>query len=371
MSKLYRYILITENSRFLHLAFYIVLRIIKTDTQRENMEFLRNNFYCGHGRVMLDAANQGRVFVELDGKLLHRYDENIAAAPDPMKFNNIGGNSLWPAPEGGEFAFNYLNDCGNSWLVQPGVNCTASTLLAAPFPVCSRRVVLRNRRGYEMEVEFRRGILPLAPEPISFSGAVRFTGYREEDLLRLSSPCPPESAVIAAWSLEQFPGSDNILTFGKLRGTADASEAINRTYYGDPSDSLEFGAGFFRFHLGGTERFQIGVKASARPEFIGAYDPNRNLLILRSSLPGQGRRIDIADNIQPAGVFGAADQYSIFNGGASNFFELETIAPVEFSEDGLVTGSRLVSETRFYQGPREELERLLAQSFGMPESFFS
>ena len=113
------------------------------------------------------------------------------------------------------------------------------------------------------------------------------------------------------------------------------------------------------------------MKASARPEFIGAYDPNRNLLILRSSLPGQGRRIDIADNIQPAGVFGAADQYSIFNGGASNFFELETIAPVEFSEDGLGTGSRLVSETRFYQGPREELERLLAQSFGMPESFFS
>ena len=141
MSKLYRYILITENSRFLHLAFYIVLRIIKTDTQRENMEFLRNNFYCGHGRVMLDAANQGRVFVELDGKLLHRYDENIAAAPDPVKFNNIGGNSLWPAPEGGEFAFNYLNDSGNSWLVQPGVNCAASTFLAAPFPVCSRRVL--------------------------------------------------------------------------------------------------------------------------------------------------------------------------------------------------------------------------------------
>jgi len=327
-----------------------------------------NKIQCCHGQIRLDAINQGRIFAELDGELLHRLDTVLA--PDPVAFRNLGGNSLWPAPEGGDYAFNYPPDPDGGWMVQAGVNSAESVFEDAPFPTCSRRVTLHNRMGYELEVEFRRSISPLSGENSADCYALRFTGYREEDSLILSAPCAPESAVIAAWSLEQFPGSRDILAFGKF-DDAFSAEAVNRDYYGDPGDALGFRPGFFRFRPAGTGRFQIGVRASVRPAFIGAYDPSRQLLVLRTSQRGCGRRIDIADNAQRNGVFGAEDQYSIFNGGPLDFFELETIAPVFITGNGAVSGSHLRAESRFYRGPKANLERMLHDVFGMPDSFLT
>ena len=60
---------------------------------------------AGDGEVLLSAALQGRIFAALQGELLHRLDAPLAEHPSES-FNNLGGNSLWPAPEGGPFAFN-------------------------------------------------------------------------------------------------------------------------------------------------------------------------------------------------------------------------------------------------------------------------
>ena len=70
------------------------------------------------GTVMVSNKLQGRIFAEIGGELIHNFVRRLAEHPDPDNFNNIGGNSLWPAPEGGDFAFNYPPHGG--WMVQPG-----------------------------------------------------------------------------------------------------------------------------------------------------------------------------------------------------------------------------------------------------------
>ena len=61
---------------------------------------------AGDGEIFLTSALQERIFAAMDGEILHRLDlSSVNHAPE--EFCNLGGNSLWPAPESGAFAFNY------------------------------------------------------------------------------------------------------------------------------------------------------------------------------------------------------------------------------------------------------------------------
>ncbi len=73
---------------------------------------------AGGVRAVFAPDLGARVFCELDGLLLHRLDlENVREPNRP--FNNFGGNNFWPAPEGGQFGFNYE---GDTWRVQAAIN---------------------------------------------------------------------------------------------------------------------------------------------------------------------------------------------------------------------------------------------------------
>jgi hypothetical protein len=87
-------------------------------------------------------------------------------------------------------------------------------------------------------------------------------------------------------------------------------------------------------------------------------------LILRYTEPQQGMYFNIADNEQSAGAFSASDLYSIFNGGALNFFELETIGAMRAS-DGAVLASSLISQTLILRGELNELKRVLLEREGV------
>lgn len=319
-----------------------------------------------NGKIRLDARLQGRIFAWLDGMLLQRFDAKCAKNPDPQEFNNIGGNFLWPAPEGGPLGFNYPD---GEWTVQPGVNTAASELLPGEYPACVRTVRLRNRGGASTAVEFRREIRPLFSSGSARKYGLRFTGYRELDSLTFSEPHPVSRAVIAAWSLEQFRASPGLVLFGKAASEADG--ALNCSYYGDPGDAVRCRGRVFQFRPNGKNRHQIGLRASSRPELIGAFDPSRELLILRTCGAGSGKRINIADNDQPDGVFSAEDQYSIFSGGPIGTFELETIAPMSLDEGGFAVGSSMTAESRFFRGSVPALDALLEYEFGMPANFLS
>ncbi len=324
-------------------------------------------FPAGDGRVGVSNRFAGRIFAELGGRLVHRFDAERAAAPRPGEFNNLGGNSLWPGPEGGDFAFNYLP--GTGWLVQDeiGVKPTATLATVPGDATIGKRLTLRNRAGAELPLTMRRRIRVLEVNDLAVRFGVAALAYRTLDEFQANSPLPLERALFCAWSLEQFPGGDGVTAFG--HALDGAAQAVNADYYGDPGARLECRDRWFRLKLGGEARFQLGLDHRARPQLIGAWDRGRDLLMLRRIWrTASGIFFNIADNDQPHGPYSAADSYSIFNGGSLGFFELETIAPLELDGDGRGAASQLWSETMIFQGPPNRLAALLKTRFRVPAS---
>ena len=319
---------------------------------------------AGDGEVLLAAALQGRIFAAMDGELLHRLDVPLAEHPSDG-FNNLGGNSLWPAPEGGDFAFNYPAD-GGPWRVQDGINAVPSEMQPDGRGMF-REISLENRKGAVVTVLHRRAI---GMTGCGFGGKYGVEGlvYSASDSLELLRPLPASEFLMAAWSLEQFDLSPGAFGFG----TAEfPGKAVNTDFYGDPGANLRWAGNTFTFRLAGPERLQIGISEQAAPGVIGAYVPEKDLAIVRRITKADaGTRIDFADNDQPNGVYAADDQYSIFYGADANFFEVETLAPVRIV-GGMTLGSRMETETHFYRGPRESLRDLLEREFHLNREILS
>ena len=334
------------------------------------MEYLKKadagavSLKSGSGEVWALPGLQGRIVVTLDGEMLHRFDRDLAENARPGTFNNVGGNSLWPAPEGGPFAFNYYQEDPAAWGVQEGVNsqCAVCTEQDENHVVMEKTMSLTNRTGADLQVCWRREILPVCLAGIAEKYGLRAAGYESCDELKFQTPVPEDRALITAWSLEQFPltpGAYGFLVFDK-----PSDGMINTGYYGDPVPFLKYSGNRVDFRFESPAKLQIGADAKAGPRFIGAYIPERDLLILRETVVHpEATYIDIADNDQPAGPFAAGDAYSIFYGADLNFFELETIAPVD-RVHGLVRGSCLCSRSLFFRGSRADLTRMMMDQYG-------
>lgn len=313
---------------------------------------------CGDGRILVSNRLQGRIFAEVDGKFVHRLVEELARFPKADEFNNLGGNSLWPAPEGGAFAWNYPN--GSDWQVQPGINTvkTATVSADAGQITVSKDAVLVNRGGEEVKLNFRRTVSGLLPEELPVLDGVKVTGYRSVDTITPATTCNAGKVLLAAWSLEQLPGAEGVMTFGKCEGCAEG--CINDDFYGDSAGRITFSGNTFRFELGGSSRLQIGIKTAAKPVLIGSYAPERNMLVIRRTWLKDGRYFNIADNEQKDGPWSAADLFSIFNGAEElDFHELETIAPMNVNADGSLGASELVSTTVVCYGNNKSLEEYI------------
>ncbi len=256
---------------------------------------------CGPGSVMIPPSLGGRIFCQFNGELVHRLDAAALRNPSHTEYDNLGGNSLWPAPEGGLFAFNYLPG-SEAWTVQDGITkCVPSISFdGANCAQLEKEIVLMNRKGVRVALTYRR--LVSVPEHIRFIDEYDLDGmcYHTEDIFELRNDCSTDDVLLAPWSLEQFPGADGIVAFGKV---ADGTDALNCDFYGDPGDRIVWGKGYFAFRLGGIPRHQIGLKVRSKPQLIGAIDTRRSLLILRRTEIQEGRYFNIADNEQPEGPF--------------------------------------------------------------------
>ena len=320
---------------------------------------------CGDGNILVSNTLQGRIMAEIKGELIHRFEADLAENPDPDNFNNLGGNSLWPAPEGGDFAFNYPP--AGDWYVQDGINKQQNEIIekGENFLVIGKEFSLLNRKGNTLQVTLRRRIETAEAGDYG----VEALRYKTFETLTLGEPCPLDEGVISAWSLEQLPGASGIVGFGKcLKG---AEKGINTDFYGDPLVRMSFEGEWFRFDLGGPNRLQIGISSTAEPELIGSFDAARGVAVLRwTPARKDGKYINFADNDQNNGAFSAADQFSIFNGADElNFHELETLAPMTLDEKGCVTGSELNSETLILRGESSKVAAILKETFGVPEAF--
>ena len=320
----------------------------------------------GNGTVLIAPNLQGRIFCQVGGELIHRFDQTPLNPVKPGEFRNLGGNSLWPAPEGGPYAFNYLPN-SDAWLVQEGVNDINYRIISQSpeSAVIQKEIILTNRKGRNFRVRFCRSISIVNTARCTADFNVQALSYTCEDVITPLESYDRNDVLIAPWSLEQFPGGEGVTAFVKV---SKAGESVNADFYGSPGDRLSYGDGFFTFALGGGERLQIGIKVANHPEFIGVLDPARCLLILRTTPPQSGIYFNIADNAQHGGPFSAADMYSIFNGGPMGFYELETIASMQMAGMSVAPG-RLVSETLILRGDVSELRRFL-ENHGVPREPF-
>jgi hypothetical protein len=315
-----------------------------------------------HGDVLVSPLLQGRIFCALGGELIHRLDTDRMRQPLPDEFNNLGGNSLWPAPEGGPFAFNYGPD-STQWVVQDGIAKDVA-LLTARSPrsaVLEKTVALVNRKGLSLRLRWKRSVELMDLAGDTPGDAVKSIGYIGEDILEPLGRHTPDELLLAAWSLEQFPGGDGVTAFAKVDVPR---HAINTDFYGEPGSPPAYGKGHVTLALGGRQKFQIGIRISSRPHLLGALDRRRSLLMLRQTEPQEGRYFNIADNDQPRGPWSEADLYSVFSGGDLNFFELETIGAMQ-TDGAIVRVSRLVSKTMIFRGPVELLTHWLQQRHGI------
>jgi hypothetical protein len=316
----------------------------------------------GAGSVLLPPSLAGRIFCQWQGELLHRLDGPALKNPLQGEYNNYGGNSLWPAPEGGAFAFNY-GAGGDAWVVQDGIATDVPTIerTGEHTALIAKTIALDNRKGVSVRINYRR-IVQIQPVPVPL-GQYRIDGmaYSTVDSFAPLGDYGASEVLIAPWSLEQFPGAEGIVAFGKLDGP---SPRLNYDFYSDPTDRIILADDQFIFALGGPVRHQIGIPVASRPSLIGALDFERNLLFIRKTPAQDGLYFNIADNDQSAGPFSAADLYSVFNGGDLGFFELETIGAMQ-SEAGRILPSSLHSETVILHGPVEELIRYLRRETGV------
>jgi hypothetical protein len=303
---------------------------------------------AGNGTVLVSPGLQGRIFCALGNELVHRLDAEGLENPVAGEFQNLGGNSLWPAPEGGAYAFNYPPESGE-WYVQKDIAETPAEARSIDGGQAhiGKTITLLNRRGISVRLEFDRRVRASGRESWPDADGLESVAYCCEDTFTPAEAYPADQVLLAPWSLEQFPGGTDVTAFARVR---NPKNAINFDFYGMPEKPPAFGPDSFTLELGGEARFQLGVRVANRPDLLGALDRRRQLLILRRMEPADGAYFNIADNDQPGGPWSAADMFSVFNGGDLDFFELETIAPMQ-TENNRLAMSSLLSDTLILRGP--------------------
>ena len=314
------------------------------------------------GAVLVSPGLQGRIFCEIGGDLIHRLDTGLLDHPLPDEFNNLGGNSLWPAPEGGAYAFNYPPD-SDEWLVQDGIAAQAASLTSADArsATLQKTIELTNRKGRRIRLLYERRVELADNEMSAAPAGAESVAYRSGDTFEPLEDYSPDDVLLAPWSLEQFPGGDGVVAFAKVE---QPETSINLDFYGMPESRPVYGSDFFTLALGGTAKFQLGVKVANRPALLGALDRRRSLLFLRTTPRQDGVYFNIADNDQPDGPWSAADMYSVFNGGDLDFFELETIGAMQL-RNGHLARSTLVSTTVILRAPLAVLTGYLSERCGI------
>lgn len=320
---------------------------------------------CGDGTVVFSSQLQSRIFCKLGDVFLHRADtESLAAARTAKSsvFINIGGNSLWPAPEGGKYAFFYPPG-SSEWRVQDGIAHTPSTIISEGNGglTAEKEIELVNRHGAAVTVRHRRSVETLPADPEAARTGIKAMGYSQEDSFIPLGEYDAESVLLAPWSLEQFPLSSSCVAFGKLQWPR---QALNFDYYGMPTAPVAFTSDTFAVELSDSHKWQVGISAAGNARFIGVLDRERGLLFMRFSRVEDGVYFNIADNDQPNGPFAAADQMSIFHGGDLGFFELELIGAMR-QRRRLLGISTLRGETWCFAGDAGRLRDMLRIRFGV------
>ena len=181
---------------------YELIELMRTASRRSHVVGTpENGIICG-----LDL--EGRLFAVLDGRVLNRVvPDAILNRSNKSGFLNPGGDTLWPAPEGTCFGYEYAS---GSWRVPPAITGAVWEIVASTknSAVMRSEIDLINSRQLGIPCEFERHIQIEASDNKLIqhvTEVIRYIGTRELD---------EGEFLLAPWSLCQFdsgPGGEVIM----------------------------------------------------------------------------------------------------------------------------------------------------------------
>ncbi|OGV51305.1 MAG: hypothetical protein A2017_20020 [Lentisphaerae bacterium GWF2_44_16] len=255
---------------------------------------------------------EGRLFTFIKGEMLSRVNEEAVSEQSTRdKYQNPGGDVLWPAPEGTCFGYEYST---GKWRVPPGI--TGARYLVKESgenrAVIEAEIDLINSRGLGLPCIFRRDIR------LKHEARAMTVNVVETIIYIGNKTLSADDCMMAPWSLCQFDSGEGAeVVFPHVEGSV-------RDLY-EPSDSQRFlRDGFCHTKTDGAQRYQIAI--DERVDWIEYRYPERNLRVHRTALkcvPGL-KYIDIADAAPESCPSEKGVRFSVYSD-MNKFMEIEAV----------------------------------------------
>ena len=294
---------------------------MKIDVMIKLLEKAGKRFHVTGGKkngVIAVLDLEGRLFSFLEGEVLSRVNEEAVLEQSTRdKYQNPGGDVLWPAPEGTCLGYEYST---GKWRVPPGITGARYivTESSEESAVIEAEIDLINNRGLGVPCIFRRDVrlkheqnsmLAHVTETITYIG---------------SKTISSDECMIAPWSLCQFDSGEGAeVVFPYIEGCV-------RDLY-DASDSRRYAENdMWHTKTDGAQRYQIAL--DERVDWIEYRYPDRNLRVRRSaSKCSAGQKyIDIADAPPECVPSEKGVRFSVYSD-KSRFMEIEAVGGVSAS----------------------------------------
>ena len=232
--------------------------------------------------VALDL--EGRFFTVINDRVISKVNPSaVLARSNKNRFQNPGGDALWPAPEGTCFGYEYAT---GSWRVPPSITGAVWEVVSQSDNECIVRaeIDLINNAQLGIPCEFERHIRIETREKMQrqeVRETIRYMGKRTLEKSEFS---------LAPWSLCQFDSSETGIV---CMPVPPAKEDI-WDMYGPSDEQRSIKSDVYVVRTKTPERFQLALsKNIAWIEYVneGKYKVKR----LTDGLPFGQRHIDIAD----------------------------------------------------------------------------
>lgn len=233
--------------------------------------------------VVAALGLEGRLFTIVNGTVINRVSPSaIKNRSNKNAYQNPGGDTLWPAPEGTSLGYEYTT---GSWRVPPSITGAVWEVVSQTdeSAILRAEIDLVNNQQLGIPCEFERHIaIEIHPNTLvqKVSELIRYIG---------KTPLHNEKFLLAPWSLCQFnsfpggkvflpvPGKDDIWD---LYGPSDQQRSVENDKYAIKTET--------------TERFQVSLSENIPwIEYVSGAGFSAKRYI--KELPSEQSFIDIAD----------------------------------------------------------------------------
>ena len=255
-----------------------LLRLFEQATRRVHVVGTKENGVI----VALDL--EGRLFTVVNDQVISKVNPSaIITRSNKSQFQNPGGDTLWPAPEGTCFGYEYATGC---WRVPPSITGAVWEVVLQSVDGCIVRaeIDLINNAQLGIPCEFERHIRIEKRENMlrqEVKELIRYTGKRTLNKTEFS---------IAPWSLCQFDSSEEGIVYMPV----PPNEEDVWDMYGPSDEQRSVKDDLYVVKTKTPERFQLALSDNiAWIEYVNGthYRVKR----YTCDLPCGQRYIDIAD----------------------------------------------------------------------------